>query len=182
MNEGRGTGNEPDQAVASSVVVEYDPRWESDFAVLHAFLAELLAGLPYRIEHVGSTAVPGLAAKPIIDLDIVVPAEHGVAGVTRMLAMAGFEPEGDLGVAGRSAFRPAPSLPYHHLYVVVEGSRALRDHLDFRDLLRRDPLARAEYARVKFELAGLLRDDRRAYTEGKGRVIERLLRRSQEPR
>jgi GrpB-like predicted nucleotidyltransferase (UPF0157 family) len=161
---------------APAVVVPYDPHWPALFETLKAHADAALAGVPHVTEHVGSTAVPGLDAKPIIDIDVVVPSA-GLAGpAAGALAQAGWGPEGDLGVTGREAFTPPAGLPYHHMYVVVAGSKPHRDHVDLRDYLRAHPAEAARYARLKHGLAGLLRTDRVAYTEGKAELITGFLR------
>ncbi len=158
-------------------VVEYDARWPLWFAELRAELEPLLADVPHKIEHVGSTAVPGLAAKPIIDVDVVVPSADHVRPAVAALTAGGYRHQGDLGIAGREAFElPAGAVRYHHLYVVVEGNEAYRDHVVLRDLLRMDAVARERYAARKRELAPLLLTDRAAYGEGKTALIEELVR------
>jgi GrpB-like predicted nucleotidyltransferase (UPF0157 family) len=121
-----------------------------------------LAGIAHVTEHVGSTAVPGLDAKPIIDIDVVVP-DPAVAGpAIEALTAAGWQHQGDLGIAGREAFLPPADVVYHHLYVVVADSQAHRDHTDLRDFLRAYPGHAARYGELKHRLAGLLRTDRTA--------------------
>jgi len=156
-------------------VVPYDPEWPAVFGGVRERADAALAGLPHVTEHVGSTAVPGLAAKPIVDVDVVVPESGLVAAAVQALGRAGWRPEGDLGIAGREAFTPPGDGPYHHLYVVVAGSVPHRDHTDLRDFLRSNPAAAARYADRKRELAPLLRTDRAAYTEGKAALIAELL-------
>ena len=151
-----------------------DPRWPQLFERLAARVDAALESVPHETVHVGSTAVPGLAARPIIDLDAVVPAP-AVADAVAALAVAGWQPEGDLGIANREAFRPLPGEPYHHLYVVTAGSQAYRDHLDLRDYLRGHPAAAARYAARKHQLAPLLATDRTAYVTGKADLITELL-------
>lgn len=158
-----------------ATVVPYDPAWPSLFASLCAVVAPALDGLDVRLEHVGSTAVPGLAAKPIIDLDVVVPAAPLVPAVTERLAGLGYEHEGDLGIAGREAFRQPEGLPYHHLYVVVDGSPPYLDHVDLRDYLRSHPAEASRYARRKHEVAHLLTVDRQAYVDAKADLVRELL-------
>lgn len=157
-------------------VVEYQPSWPERFSVLRdAYSAALdAAGAGYRsIEHVGSTSVPGLAAKPIIDVDIVVDPEE-VAAAVAALAAIGFEPRGDLGVPDRQAFRtPEPFAPTN-TYVVVAGSLALRNHLAVRDVLRADPELRDEYAAVKRRAAAEAQDID-DYIERKSGVLSRVL-------
>jgi GrpB-like predicted nucleotidyltransferase (UPF0157 family) len=161
---------------APAVVVPYDPHWPAVFAVLRARADEALTGIDHVTEHVGSTAVPGLAAKPIIDISVVVPAAAVVGPAVGALARAGWRPEGELGVAGREALAPPAGLAYHHMYVVIAGSGAHRDHVDLRDFLRSQPAEAARYAQLKYSLAALLPTDRTAYAEGKAEMIGQFLR------
>jgi GrpB-like predicted nucleotidyltransferase (UPF0157 family) len=160
---------------APAEVVAYDPRWPTVFEALRARAEAALAGIEHIIQHVGSTAVPGLDAKPIIDIDVVVPAADVVGPAVDALARAGWRPEGDLGITGREAFAPPADLVYHHMYVVVVGSSAYRDHVDLRDFLRAHPAEAARYAELKHRLAGLLGTDRAAYTDGKAEMITEFL-------
>src|SRR5271168_241502 len=99
------------------IVVDYDLQWAEVFAELRSTLAAALGGLAVAIEHVGSTAVPGLPAKPIIDIDVVVPSPAKVPEAIARLATIGYVHQGDLGIAGREAFASPPNTPAHHLYV-----------------------------------------------------------------
>jgi len=159
-------------------MVPYDPQWPQVFEQLRARVGAALASVEHVTEHVGSTAVPGLDAKPIVDLDVVVPDRSGVAAARRGLTAAGWRHQGEQGGAGRGAFAPPADGPYHHLYVVVAGSEAHRDHVDLRDYLRRRPDEAARYAALKGRLAYLLTTDRDAYTDGKAELIGELLRRA----
>jgi GrpB-like predicted nucleotidyltransferase (UPF0157 family) len=164
---------------APAEVVPYDPQWPGWFDDIRAALTPYLAGIPHRIEHVGSTAVPGIAAKPIIDLDIVVPSPDLVPAAIAALVEAGYRHEGDYGIPGREAFGlPADTAHYHHLYVVVEGNKAYVDHVDLRDHLRADAGDRERYAARKRELAHLLSTDRAAYVDGKSALISEMLARA----
>jgi GrpB-like predicted nucleotidyltransferase (UPF0157 family) len=157
-------------------VVAYDPRWPQWFAEISAALEPYLGELPHVIEHVGSTAVPGLAAKPIIDLDVVVPSAELVPTAIERLVAAGYRHQGDAGIPGREAFALPPDVAhYHHLYVVVEGNKPHRDHLLLRDHLRANTVDRERYAARKRELAHLLTTDRKAYVDGKGALVEELI-------
>lgn len=157
------------------VVVPYDPEWPARFAAIAAELAELLDEVPHLgIEHVGSTSVPGLAAKPRLDIDVVV--ERGnLASACDALAAGGYEPLGEMGVTDRWAFRAPADGVDRNTYVVVAGSLALRDHLGLRDTLRARPDLRDEYAAVKTALAGRT-DDIDEYVAGKTAVILEVLR------
>lgn len=156
-------------------VVEYDPAWAAGFERVRAYVWPAVARRALRIEHVGSTAVTGLAAKPIIDVDVVVPDARAVPEVVSALATIGYVHEGDLGIIGREAFLAPACLPEHHLYLVVDGSLPYRDHVDLRDYLRTHPQAAARYAAEKRRLAYLLRTDREAYVDGKAWLVQELL-------
>jgi GrpB-like predicted nucleotidyltransferase (UPF0157 family) len=119
--------------------------------------------------------VPGLAAKPVIDMDVVIRPETDLAPVVERLATLGYVHLGDLGIAGREAFRATPDLPRHHLYVCAAGSAALQAHLTLRDALRADPARAAAYGALKYELAERFRDDIDSYVEGKTPFITSVL-------
>jgi GrpB-like predicted nucleotidyltransferase (UPF0157 family) len=163
-------------ARAPAAVVPYDPGWPETFAALHERADHALDGIPHVTEHVGSTAVPGLDAKPIIDMDVVVPDRSRLQAAIAALEAGGWRHQGDQGIAGREAFQPPGDAIYHHLYLVVAGSEPHRDHLDLRDYLRAHPGEAARYAKLKHELAPLLATDRPAYADGKADLVSELLR------
>jgi GrpB-like predicted nucleotidyltransferase (UPF0157 family) len=166
------------------VVVAYDPSWPRAFERLRARAAAALGDLCLAVEHVGSTAVPGLPAKPIIDLDAVVPSVAAVPAAVARLAAIGYVHQGDLGITGREAFAdppPAPGeapWPAHHLYVCPADGAELRRHLAFRDHLRAHPEDVRAYAAAKLEGARRFPDDRDAYQVFKSAVVEDILRRA----
>jgi GrpB-like predicted nucleotidyltransferase (UPF0157 family)/quercetin dioxygenase-like cupin family protein len=166
------------------VVLDYDPEWPRWFETVYRRVWPVVADIALRIEHVGSTAVPGLAAKPIIDMDIVVAAEGGVRPVIDRLAASGYRWCGDLGVVGREAFKPTreEGLPAHHLYLVVENNRPHADHFLLRDLLRQDAEARARYALIKRRNAQLAGRDMDVYVAAKARFVAELLTRARAER
>lgn len=157
-------------------VVEYRAAWRDRFEVLRTAYSTALdvSGVPHRVEHVGSTSVPGLAAKPVIDVDVVV-AERDVAAAVRALGTIGFVSRGELGVPGRAAFLTPEHFAPSNTYVVAEGSLALRNHLGVRDALRADDALRDEYAAVKRQ-AGREAADIDAYIARKSDVLDRVLR------
>jgi GrpB-like predicted nucleotidyltransferase (UPF0157 family) len=160
-------------------VVEYRVEWPARFAVLRAAYAEALVAAEVRylgIEHVGSTSVPGLAAKPVIDVDVVVDATD-LDAAAEALASIGFASRGDLGIPGRLAFVTPERFAPSNTYVVADGSLALRNHLAVRDVLRRDPVLRAEYADVKRRAADAAADIDE-YLRRKSGVLDRVLRRA----
>ena len=144
--------------------------------------------LALRIEHVGSTSIPGLSAKPIIDLDIVIRSYDDLPAVVARLESLGYAHEGDLGISGREAFKrdgndvprdgTGKVWPRHHLYVCPEGSEGLTRHVAFRDYLRAHPEELAEYEAVKRSLVEHHPHDWEAYTDGKTDYIIGILRRA----
>ena len=164
-----------------ATVVPYDPRWPELFVSLRLRVDAALSAVPHETVHVGSTAVPGLAAKPIIDLDVVVPDRSLIAPATTALAAAGWRHTGDQGIPGREAFETVPDLAYHHLYLVVDGSSAYHDHVDLRDYLRTHPSERERYAALKESLAPLLATDREAYVAGKAGLVAEILKLARQP-
>src|SRR3954469_3573282 len=117
------------------IVVDYDPSWPDTFVRLRAHIWPHIADVATAIEHVGSTSVPGLAAKPVIDMTIVVPTAAAMQTVIDRLPTIGDRHQGDLGVPGREAFARPQRTPDHHLYASVVGSDGLRNHLAVRDYL-----------------------------------------------
>ena len=156
-----------------------DPAWPRAFGAEAARLTRdvAAAGLPsLTFEHIGSTAVPGLDAKPIIDLVAGYASDTDARRYFPILAAAGYEHRGPQGVPDRELFVLGPeSHRTHHLNLVAFGGHFWRDHLAFRDRLRRDTELRAEYAALKRRLAAAHPDDRRAYTAGKAAFVERTM-------
>ena len=155
----------------------YDPHWPQQFAETAARVRQALGtSLIVAMEHVGSTAVPGLAAKPVIDLNLVIPSTAELPTAITGLATIGYVHEGDKGIPGRDAFRWPPGEPRHHLYVCAAASAELRRQLLFRDYLRAHSEEARQYERLKRELAARFREDRLAYSEGKTPFIQAVLR------
>jgi GrpB-like predicted nucleotidyltransferase (UPF0157 family) len=158
------------------VIVDYDPGWPTLFQELSIPVRNALGDIALAIEHVGSTAVPGLAAKPIIDIDVVVTSLSHLSEAVTRLAVLGYTHQGDLGIRGRDAFTAPPSKPKHHLYVCPAESVELRRHRMFRDYLRAHPDAAATYSALKKDAARRFLDDRISYTASKGAFVEEVLR------
>ena len=166
---------------APIVVTDYDEQWPALFEQIALPVREAVAGLGAEVEHVGSTSVPGLAAKPIVDIDVVVPSADHVAEAVERLRALGYVYQGDKGVRGREAFLWPPGAEPHHLYVVVVGSPPHVDHVRFRDYLRQHPEVAREYADLKRALAERHGGDRLGYTEAKDEFVAGVLRRSTRP-
>jgi GrpB-like predicted nucleotidyltransferase (UPF0157 family) len=159
------------------VIVDYNPLWPEQFEALRSRLANVLGRQAIGIEHVGSTGVPGLAAKPIIDVDVLLKSAADLPAVISALASIGYQHRGDLGIPGREAFRaPAGDSP-HHLYVCTTGMEYWR-HISFRDHLRAHPQDANTYAALKRELALKFGEDREGYNNAKREFVEGILRKS----
>ena len=163
---------------APIVIVDYDPHWPEHFEVLLSRIAPVLSPLAAAIEHVGSTAIPGLAAKPIIDVDVLLHSAADLPKAIARLATLGYLHRGDLGIPGREAFRPLPSDPPHHLYVCVPECLEYTRHITFRDHLRTHREDAQAYERLKCTLAGRYGNDREAYNQAKAEFVEAILRRA----
>ena len=160
------------------IVMPYDERWAQDFEAIASEIRDSLGELALAIEHVGSTAVPGLSAKPIIDIDVVIRNYDALDAVIFALKAIGYRHEGDLGIAGREAFgyEGKSHLRKHHLYVCPQDSPELKRHIAFRNYLRDHPDAAREYSRIKEEGAALHPQDIDGYIEHKSPFIEGIYR------
>ncbi len=160
-------------------VVPWDPAWPRRYEQLREGLAAALGEIALRIDHVGSTAVQGLPAKPVVDIQVSVPEVEDEAAYRQPIEQQGFglrfrEP-------GHRYFRPPPGLPrLWHVHVCTVGSRWEHDHLLFRDFLRAHPSAAREYAELKLRLAREHSADRIAYTDAKAPWIIATLARAEE--
>jgi GrpB-like predicted nucleotidyltransferase (UPF0157 family) len=160
-------------------VLPYSNEWPQAFAAeacaLRIFLSPWLAG---PIEHIGSTAVPGLAAKPIIDIMApVVSLEHASPAINALPNLGycyfPYRPE-----EMHWFCKPSPALRTHHLHLVPVESTLWAQRLAFRDALRSDPAVVREYEQLKLQLAAEFKHDREAYTEGKSHFVQAVLARA----
>ena len=160
-------------------VVDPDPAWAGRFAEQRIVVEELLEPwLTGPVEHIGSTAVPGLRAKPVIDMLAPVGSLAEARAAVPVLADAGwvFWPEDPCGHYRLWLLRPRPEARTHHLQVIEGEDPHARALLAFRDVLRADAGLRREYASLKERLSEQHRESRNAYTNAKGAFIQRVLR------
>ena len=158
------------------VVVDYDPEWPTRFAEIAGRVQTAFRDGPLiTVEHIGSTAVPGLAAKPIIDIDIVILSSSDIPNSIARLAVIGYVHEGNKGVEGREAFHWPPRTTRHHLYLCLSDNAEYHRHIAFRDYLRNHAITAGQYQALKRNLALSFRDDRLAYNEGKTDFVEQVL-------
>ena len=161
---------------AKVIVLPYNENWKADFEKIKAEVENAIGNLIISVEHVGSTSVVGLSAKPCIDFDVVIKDYSVFDAVVSSLAEIGYIHEGDLGIKDRHAFRytDKPHLQTHHLYVCPQYSAELHRHITFRDFLRSNPDAVEKYSRVKETAAQLFPDNIDKYMEYKSPCIEEI--------
>ena len=157
------------------VVEKWNPQWKYEYEKIVASLGKDIIYNSIKIEHVGSTSVEGLSAKPVIDLDIVIEKDK-FAIIKELLNKKGYEHEGDLGIEGREAFSYSgkEELMTHYLYVCPKNSKELFKHITFRNFLENNPALAAEYSKVKEQAAVLYPDDIDKYMEFKSEIIEKI--------
>lgn len=157
------------------VVIPYDSNWNHEFEKLKAYLEKTLGDTIIGIEHVGSTSVKGLAAKPILDLDVIMESYDNFEEVKSRLEGLGYYYEGDLGIKNRQAFSYDESLKKefmtHHLYVCPKYSEELNRHVIFRNYMRTHKEDIDAYSAVKLQAAKLYPTDIDSYCEYKSQCI-----------
>ncbi|WP_346988234.1 GrpB family protein [Bacillus sp. SW7] len=165
-------------------IEEYNIKWESEFNKLQTLINDVMEDSILSIEHVGSTSIKGLAAKPVLDIDIVIE-DYGVfPKVVTKLEAIGYYHQAEWSYKGREAFgRKDAFVPWdgestdwmeHHLYVCDKESEELRRHIAFRDYLREHEDVAGEYGHLKEELARETKS-RTSYSEGKTKFITNIL-------
>ena len=158
------------------IVVSYDKAWKSAFEEIKQEIEDALGSFTIGIEHIGSTSVEGMSAKPCIDIDVIIKDYTVFDEIVRKLGAIGYIHEGNLGIKDREAFKYSdkPHLLNHHLYVCPQYSEELHRHITFRDFLRGNPEAVKKYSLVKETAAKLYPDDIDKYIQYKSPCIEEL--------
>jgi GrpB-like predicted nucleotidyltransferase (UPF0157 family) len=152
------------------ILQKYSPSWVNDFKLIKSEIDTVLNGLDYTIEHVGSTAVPNLDAKPIIDIDIIYPIQTPFEQIKQQLQKLGYYHNGNQGIEEREVFKRTDKFNNqvldgisHHLYVCPINSIALERHILSRNYLQKNDWARIKYQQMKYELAEKAGQDRKLY-------------------
>ncbi|WP_316738905.1 GrpB family protein [Pedobacter aquatilis] len=168
------------------LIVAYRKSWPLDFSKIENELLQALSGLEITIEHIGSTAVPNLAAKPIIDIDIVFNKTVKLEQIKGRLEKIGYYHNGNQGIINREVFKRTNTLNHevldviaHHLYICPQDSDESKKHLLFRDYLRNNKFESLEYQQLKYIIADEAKNDRKKYAalkEVKAKIfIERII-------
>jgi GrpB-like predicted nucleotidyltransferase (UPF0157 family) len=158
------------------IVTPFNKAWKTDFEKIKRELETALCDLAIGIEHVGSTSVEGMSAKPCIDIDVIIRDYDVFDAVVERLHAIGYIHEGNLGIRDREAFAYSdkPHLQKHHLYVCPQYSEELHRHLMFRDFLEKNPEAVKKYSEIKEKAAQLFPNDIDRYMQYKAPCIEEL--------
>ncbi len=168
--------------MSSIIVVDYDPAWPQLFIEEQTRIRALIGEYVTEIEHIGSTSIPGLAAKPIIDILLVIRSYSLVAQCVQPLESIGYEYRGEAGIPGRHFFRKfsptEPPVRTHHIHMIEKSNEQYAWNLLFREYLRRHPETVQEYAVLKRELVVKYRDDRAAYTDAKAPFVYSTVRKA----
>jgi GrpB-like predicted nucleotidyltransferase (UPF0157 family) len=153
------------------LIQKYKKQWPNDFKQIKEVIEKNVSTDDIKIEHIGSTSVKGLAAKPIIDIDVVFEKPASFSKIKMSLEKLGYYHNGDQGIKGREVFKRNKQGEHHiildtikhHLYVCHVNSEELRRHLVFRDYLRKNEEKRTEYEELKYKIAQLTNQDRKEY-------------------
>ncbi|GLR59558.1 GrpB family protein [Rhizobium indigoferae] len=158
-------------------LVPHDPQWPQAFQRIRNRLLTLLPQA-LSIDHIGSTSIPGMTAKPLIDIDIVLPDLGHIEGATRVLLVEGYEPRGNRYDDEVWAFLSRGSVPAERVYLCPSGNGTHRNRLAFRDYLIAHPQAAADYTALKRRLAAEFRMDGDRYTAHKREFVDAIVARA----
>lgn len=161
-----------------TLVEKYKPEWPCRFEIIKAFLGEEVSRICRRIEHVGSTSIPGMVAKPIIDIIIVIEPERW-EDIKAILEDKGYNYWGTQGIPEREVFRLKEDMvkyppPFHHLYVCPEHSPELKKETAFRDYLKSHPDDAERLSALKWSLAEEFNNDKYPYMDGKDAMCKEI--------
>jgi len=161
-----------------TLVERYNPEWTKWFEEIKAFLGEKISKACLRIEHVGSTSIPGMTAKSIIDLILVIEPQY-FEETKRLLTERGYHHAGDQGIREREVFKLDDvtlqySVPRHHLYVCPKDSAELKKEVAFREFLKQNEVYVKRLSALKWSLAETFNNDREAYMDGKAALYQEI--------
>lgn len=160
-------------------VVPYNQQWIELFQEEETELRAAFGKNLHALHHIGSTAIPGMPAKPVIDIMPVVQNIEGVANAESALGRIGYEPRGEYGISGRRYFvKEVEGRRTHHVHAFGINHPAITRHVAFRDYLITHPAEARRYAELKMRLAEQYRDERQRYVEGKSTLIAELERKA----
>jgi GrpB-like predicted nucleotidyltransferase (UPF0157 family) len=156
------------------VVTEYNPDWKNQFEQDAAEIKKVLGEECLAVHHIGSTSVPGMAAKPIIDLMPVVRDIEKIDRFNEEMRNLGYQAKGENGLSGRRYFQKGGDDRTHHVHIYQLGNREVARHLAFRDYLGENPRIAEEYGTLKKKLAKEHPYNIQKYIEGKEQLVARI--------
>ncbi|MFS2150350.1 GrpB family protein [Rhizobium sp. Rhizsp42] len=159
-------------------IVPYDAEWPAHFREIAAALKTLLGDRMLDIHHIGSTSIPGMAAKPLIDIDVNMPTAADVIDACPLMEAAGYEPRGNRYDADIFAFMKRATTPRQRIYLCPEGHDTHHRRIQFRDYLRTHPQAAADYQALKLKLAERFEYDGDGYTAAKAAFVNDIVARA----
>lgn len=154
-------------------IVDYNPLWSDLFNIECAVLHNKLEGVAIAIHHIGSTAVPGLAAKPIIDILVEVTSLDDLDALNEVMEGIGYKPKGEFGISGRRYFQKGGDERTHHIHAFAAGDPNIARHISFRDYLRSNQAIANEYAKLKIRVAENCDNNSQIYCEGKDSFVKK---------
>ena len=158
-------------------LVNWTPDWRSSFEVERDLLKTILSSLCIEVHHIGSTAVKGIKAKPIVDILVVVSSHKALDRKTTRLIELGYEVKGENGIKDRRYFQKnVDGKRAFHIHAFEEEDSNIASHLKFRDTLQKFPEIAGKYEQLKMELAEKYKFDKPAYTEGKSSFIQQIIK------
>ncbi len=164
---------ESNMAMRNIIVVPYDPRWVAHYEAEAETLRNIFGDDLITIHHIGSTSIPYLAAKPVIDIMPLVDDIERVKLYIPQMESVGYHYRGENAIPGRQYFVKGPNAHRtHHVHIYNPSNLEVKQHLDFRDYLRAHPATAQEYGKLKSRLASRFRDDILGYMEGKHQFIQ----------
>jgi GrpB-like predicted nucleotidyltransferase (UPF0157 family) len=165
--------------VRKVIVLPHDPAWSAAFQIEASALRDLWRGEVVRIHHIGSTAIPGICAKPIIDILVEVRDIARIEAFDEGMIRRGYVPEGENGIPGRRFYtRGSKEARTHHVHVYQVGSAEIERHIVFRDFMIAHPQVASAYGRIKAQLAERFPEDIDSYVEGKDAFVKEMERRA----
>jgi GrpB-like predicted nucleotidyltransferase (UPF0157 family) len=159
-------------------IVPYDAAWLGSFNEIAAALITLLGDRVLDIHHIGSTSIPGMAAKPLIDIDVIMPTAADVIDACPLMEAAGYEPRGNRYDADIFAFMKRTAAPKQRVYLCPEGHDTHHRRILFRDYLRTHPQAASDYQALKLRLAKDFEYDGDGYTAAKAAFVSDIVARA----
>ena len=155
-------------------VIDYQEIWPQLFSVARDLLLKTLGEIVVDIQHIGSTSVPGLAAKPIIDILLEVKDIGALDSSESLMKSIGYEPKGEFGILGRRHYQKGGDNRSHHIHAFESGDFNLIRHLAFRNYLRCHPEIVKEYGKLKKKIADACNNDIKLYCDGKDQYVKNL--------